>query len=113
VSKRPRVELVAEDIATQVGTSSPALGLDSAVGQHSRFMTTWFMTTEPTWHCCLQCQLLTEVVDAELEEELQEGAGPASRLSLTQVSVGVVQPTTCLCETPGRRQQWVWAGWPC
>ncbi|EFN57798.1 hypothetical protein CHLNCDRAFT_143159 [Chlorella variabilis] len=31
-----------------------------------------------------QCQLLTEVVDAELEEELGEGASPASRLSLTQ-----------------------------
>lgn len=46
VAKRPRVELVAEDIAAQ-------------------------------------CQLLTEVVDAELEEELQEGAC-VSRLSLTQ-----------------------------
>ena len=35
--------------------------------------------------CPPQCQLLTEVCDAELEEELQEGATPASRLSLTQV----------------------------
>lgn len=35
-----------------------------------------------------QCQLLVEVIDAELEEELQEGS-PASRLSLTQARTAV------------------------
>ena len=40
----------------------------------------------PAKGCLLQCQLLTEVCDAELEEELQDGATPVSRLSLTQVS---------------------------
>ena len=41
-------------------------------------------SSEPCLPCPLQCQLLVEVIDAELEEELAEGA-PASRLSLTQV----------------------------
>lgn len=39
-----------------------------------------------------QCQLLVEVIDAELEEELQDGA-PASRLSLTQVGGQALRAT--------------------
>ncbi|KAL4425507.1 hypothetical protein ABPG75_009523 [Micractinium tetrahymenae] len=69
VAKRPRVELVADDIAAQ-------------------------------------CRLLTEVVDAELEEELAEGEGTTSRLSLTQPFPFEGCPPTKAepCHSPGLRR---------
>lgn len=50
----------------------------------------------------VQCQLLTDVVDAELEEELQGGC-PTSRLSLTQPFPfeGCPPTTAGPCHSPG------------
>ena len=87
------MELVADDIATQVQPAGQPSGRQSRLASED--------ACPPALPACpqlgaiigsllpgsfrLQCQLLTEVCDAELEEELQEGATPASRLSLTQV----------------------------